>query len=152
MSRPATRFSRVDLPQPDGPMIATNSPAAMSRSTPRSARTGARSASNVLRTARTVQTSDIVLPFHSRPQTIRVHGCLATFDHVLAHRLDVERARDRVDRRTAQHRGAGRAGEVLQSLREVHGVADERVLDALVESEQRRRDLTRRQSDAEPEL
>ena len=27
MSRPATRFSSVDLPQPDGPMIATNSPA-----------------------------------------------------------------------------------------------------------------------------
>ena len=36
-SRPPTRCSRVDLPEPDGPMIATNSPAAIDRSTSRSA-------------------------------------------------------------------------------------------------------------------
>ena len=34
------RFSRVDLPQPDGPATATNSPAFTSRSTPRSTGTG----------------------------------------------------------------------------------------------------------------
>ena len=53
-SSPATRLSSVDLPQPDGPIRATNSPVATVRSTPRSARTGAFSASNVLRTPRTV--------------------------------------------------------------------------------------------------
>ena len=41
VSNPATRFSRVDFPQPDGPITATNSPSCMVRSTPRSARTGA---------------------------------------------------------------------------------------------------------------
>ena len=34
----------VDLPQPDGPMSETNSPGAMSRSTPSSARVGTPSA------------------------------------------------------------------------------------------------------------
>ena len=58
-SRPAMRLSSVDLPQPDGPMTATNSPAAMSRSTPRRARTGASSASKVLRTPRTEHTLSI---------------------------------------------------------------------------------------------
>ncbi len=33
-SRPATMRSRVDLPQPEGPTSTTNSPSAMSRSTP----------------------------------------------------------------------------------------------------------------------
>ena len=32
-SRPATRLSRVDLPLPDGPITATDSPAASSRLT-----------------------------------------------------------------------------------------------------------------------
>ena len=64
-SRPATRFSSVDLPQPDGPITATNSPAAMSRSTPRRARTGASSASNVLRTPTTVHTFSIPQSFRS---------------------------------------------------------------------------------------
>jgi len=44
-SRPATRFNNVDLPHPDGPMMATNSPCSMVMSTPRRARTGAPSAS-----------------------------------------------------------------------------------------------------------
>ena len=52
VSSPATRFSSVDLPQPEGPIRATNSPAATVRFTPRSARTGAFSASKVLRTPR----------------------------------------------------------------------------------------------------
>ncbi len=53
ISSPATRFSSVDLPQPEGPIRATNSPAPTVRFTPRNARTGAFSASNVLRTPRT---------------------------------------------------------------------------------------------------
>ena len=31
-SRPTIKLSKVDLPQPDGPTIVTNSPSAMSRS------------------------------------------------------------------------------------------------------------------------
>ena len=45
----------------------------------------------------------------------------------------------------------GRAGEILQPLREVHGVADERVLEALLATEQRGRDLAGRQPDAQAE-
>ena len=65
VSSPATRFSRVDLPHPDGPIRATNSPSLTVRSTPRRARTGAFSASKVLRTPRTVSAawlSDITPP------------------------------------------------------------------------------------------
>ena len=47
LSRPAMRLSSVLFPQPDGPITATNSPRATSRSAPRSARTGAVSRSNV---------------------------------------------------------------------------------------------------------
>ena len=36
-SRPERQLSRVVLPQPDGPMIATISPRATAKSTPRSA-------------------------------------------------------------------------------------------------------------------
>ena len=38
-SRPPRTCSRVDLPEPDGPMMATNSPMASSMSTPRTAST-----------------------------------------------------------------------------------------------------------------
>ena len=41
VSSPATQCSRVDLPEPDGPMIAVNSPRANSIVTPRSASTAA---------------------------------------------------------------------------------------------------------------
>src|SRR3712207_9268618 len=37
VSRPAMRFSTVDLPQPEGPTMQTNSPAATSRSAPETA-------------------------------------------------------------------------------------------------------------------
>ena len=40
LSRPAIKLSSVDLPQPDGPITATNSAGAIVISTPRSARTG----------------------------------------------------------------------------------------------------------------
>ena len=51
----------VDLPQPDGPITATNSPGSTVKSTPRSARTGAPSDSNVLRSARVATTSAATL-------------------------------------------------------------------------------------------
>ena len=57
----------------------------------------------------------------------------------------------RVGRRLAEHDRARRPREVLQALREVHGVADERVLEPLLRPEQRGRDLAGRQADAEPE-
>jgi hypothetical protein len=38
-SRQPSRFMKVDLPEPDGPITATNSPAAMSRLTPHRAGT-----------------------------------------------------------------------------------------------------------------
>src|SRR3954447_22663140 len=49
VSSPAMMLSSVDLPQPDGPITATNSPGVTVKSTPRNARTGAPSDSNVLR-------------------------------------------------------------------------------------------------------
>src|SRR6185312_790582 len=61
VSSPATRFSSVDLPQPDGPIRAAKSPASMVRFTPRSARTGAFSASKVLRTPRTTSAGQLSL-------------------------------------------------------------------------------------------
>src|SRR5262249_12960798 len=57
LSSPATRFSSVDFPHPDGPVTATNSPGAATRSTPRSARTGAPSDSKVLRRRAGLNTS-----------------------------------------------------------------------------------------------
>jgi hypothetical protein len=45
VSSPATRLSNVDFPHPEGPMTATNSLSSMVTSMPRSARTGAPSAS-----------------------------------------------------------------------------------------------------------
>ena len=46
--------SSVDLPHPDGPVTATNSPRWTSSDAPRRARTGATSRSNVRYTSRTV--------------------------------------------------------------------------------------------------
>ena len=65
-------------------------------------------------------------------------------------RIDAASAQ-RLDRLLAQHGRPGRAREVLQPLRQVHGVADDRVLEPLVAPEQRGRDLAGRQPDAEPE-
>ena len=50
-----------------------------------------------------------------------------------------------------EHDAARRPREVLQPLREVHGVADERVLEPLLGPEQRGRDRAGRDADAEPE-
>ena len=54
-SSPASRCSSVDLPHPDGPMSATNSPRRTVRSTPRNARTGGDR--NVLRSPRTTRSA-----------------------------------------------------------------------------------------------
>ena len=50
MSRQPMMCIRVDLPEPDGPMIATKSPCATSRSTPRRASTSTTPVEYVLRT------------------------------------------------------------------------------------------------------
>jgi hypothetical protein len=50
VSKPATQFSRVVLPHPDGPTITHSSPAAISSETPSSASTRAPSGSWTLRT------------------------------------------------------------------------------------------------------
>ena len=68
-SSPATRLSSVDLPHPEGPISAANWPRGTVRSRPRSARTGAFSASKVLRTPCADSAGDssvISLPSHSR--------------------------------------------------------------------------------------
>ena len=62
-SSPAAMLRNVDFPHPDGPVIATNSPASMTTSTPRSARTGAVAASNVRRTSRAASTGTGSSPF-----------------------------------------------------------------------------------------
>src|SRR5436305_101559 len=80
VSRPATRLRSVDLPQPEGPMTATNSPGSITKSTPRRARTGTPSDSYVLRSPVTSSTRSIataapsgtegsrpLLPFSSGP-------------------------------------------------------------------------------------
>src|SRR5581483_9918340 len=51
-SRPATRFSSVDLPQPDAPTTHSNSPGATSRSMRSSAATGWRADRYTLETSR----------------------------------------------------------------------------------------------------
>src|SRR5262249_32431791 len=56
-ARRGRRFSGVAWPRRDGRVTATNSPGATTRSTPRSARTGAPSDSNVLRRRAVLNTS-----------------------------------------------------------------------------------------------
>jgi hypothetical protein len=53
--------------------------------------------------------------------------------------------------RLAGHRVAGRPGEVLQPLRQVHRVADHRVLEALGAAQQRSGHLAGGDPDAQPE-
>ena len=71
------------------------------------------------------------------------------------HELGVERdgvdvERQRVLRRFRDHRLTGRR-ELLESLGQVDGVADERVLETLLRTEQRGGDFARRETDAESE-
>src|ERR1041384_6169770 len=53
VSRQPNRFIKVDLPEPDGPIIATNSPRRMSQLTPRSAGTSCSPITDVLDRSRT---------------------------------------------------------------------------------------------------
>src|ERR1700755_1413153 len=99
VSRPAMMLSSVDLPQPDGPITATNSPGVIVKSTPRSARTGAPSDSNVLRRPcappPTAPAKSLISqsPFHvvEHVDAIRAHRRVPPFDRRLVerHRLDV---------------------------------------------------------------
>ena len=122
------RLSSVDLPQPDGPITATNSPALTVTSTPRSARTGAFSASNVLRTPRATNTSSDIADLSD---LVGLHGRVAPFDELWRQGLGLNVDRQLFHRDVVDH-GLPRARELLESLRHVHGVSDDRVLDALL--------------------
>src|SRR6056297_202020 len=65
-SSPATRRSRVDLPQPDGPTNTTNSPSSMSRSTPWMISTPPKRLTTFLRTTSAIAASP-ALPARSAP-------------------------------------------------------------------------------------
>ena len=138
----------MDLPQPDGPITATNSPRFIVKSTPRSARTGAPSDSKFLRSPRVTRIGLssvmvlLLLVTASSDYLVleRAHRRLPALDRLLAERLALgRRAIERDVCRLAEHEAATRAGEVLQPLCEVHRVADERVLQALFGAEQTRR-------------
>src|SRR5262245_25806968 len=120
-------LSNVDLPHPDGPITATNSPVVMVKSTPRNARTGAPSDSNVLRSPCVSTTNSVApsvmrqSPFHvvEHIDAICVHRRVPPFDHHLVegHALDVDV--QRLVRGFVDHDPARRPGEILQALREV---------------------------------
>src|SRR6059036_1402138 len=71
-SRPPIRWSSVLFPEPLGPMIDTNSPAAMSRVTPASARTSASPWRNTLCTSRT----EIIASSPGAPEPLDVSSAL----------------------------------------------------------------------------
>ncbi len=161
VSRPATRLSSVDLPQPDGPMTATNSPGVIVKSTPRSARTGAPSDSNVLRSP-CVSTTIAALVRQSCAQSSVAMlsttsmryartGEFRPLTVVSSSGSHVDLGVQRGVGALAEHDPARRPGEILQPLGEVHGVAHERVLEPLLRAEQRGGDRTGREADAEPE-
>ena len=161
-------MSSVDLPQPDGPITATNSPGVIVKSTPRSARTGAPSDSNVLRRPRVTTIAAllghrVILRLNSScasPRSMSSNtsmryartGVFRPFTVCLAERhARRSRSRSAAYVALAEHDAARRPREVLQPLREVHGVADQRVLDALLGAEQRGGDRPGRHADAEAE-
>ena len=170
VSRPATRLSSVDLPQPDGPITATNSPGVIVKSTPRSARTGAPSDSNVLRSPCVYHgtgsrpSSDAPLSGHRSSSSCAIRsmssntsmryartGVFRPFTVCSSSGTDVDVGVQRRVRALVDHDAARRPSQVLQPLREVHGVADERVLEPLLGAEQRGGDRPGRQADAEAE-
>ncbi len=67
-SSPASTCRSVDFPQPDCPIRATNSPCWTTRSTPRSARTGAVCASKVRRTPLATRSAPTLTPSTRRSQ------------------------------------------------------------------------------------
>src|SRR6516165_3944730 len=163
VSSPATMLSNVDLPHPDGPITATNSPGVIVKSTPRSARTGAPSDSNVLRRPCVSTTSPAVgatpstcfpamsptifaaispasrrspmyqSPFHvvEHVDAVRPHRRVPPFHRRLVERHHVEVGVQRQVRALVDDDAARRSSQILQPLREVHGVAHQRVLEPL---------------------
>ena len=162
-SRPATMLSSVDLPQPDGPITATNSPRPISRSAPRSARTGAVSCSNVRNTWLTLDDeivgSGLIVERCFADRHVAVSWVAAALtaawltDAIFRGRTGVVRPLTRCSPRSSAGgfarqlvpRGVADddlavGGELLQPLAQVHGVADDRVFEALVGAEQGRGD------------
>ena len=161
VSSPATRLSSVDLPQPDGPMIATNSPGVIgevdaAQRAHRRALGLERLAQPARRPRRSRLTRRSGLLRHVRLLDVdavrRCTGAFRPLTGVLAERLALERGAA-APRAVASLStiAPGRPRQVLEPLREVHGVADERVLEPLLRAEQRGRDLAGREADAEPE-
>src|SRR6185437_15234644 len=70
---------------------------------------------------------------------VRAHGRHAPLDRLLAELLALGRRPQREARRLAEHEAARGAGEILEPLREVDGVADEGVLESFLRPEQRGR-------------
>src|SRR2546425_8464171 len=62
VSRPARQCNNVDLPDPEGPMMAVNSTEANSTDTPRSASTAASPSPNTLRSSTAPAATDRVAP------------------------------------------------------------------------------------------
>ena len=156
---PGDQVERVDLPHPDGPIRATKSPDGTTRLAPRSARTGAFSASNVLRTFSTTKASMSAFPLSaarpsdrqasstslyamtgvSRPLTN--WGGRATVSGVSARRRPC----------ACGHHGLTRIGQLLEPLGHVDRVPDQRVLQALLRAEQGGGGLPGGEAEAEAE-
>ena len=144
VSSPATRLRRVDLPHPDGPITATNSPAAHVQVDPRRTHGPARPRlSNVLRSARDGARPRGSAPFDQSPfscwsNTLRCglrrrepDAGVAPLHQLRRPRRDSGRSGSAAAvRAVVEHDATRRPREILEPLREVHGVADEGVLDA----------------------
>src|SRR5207302_1743240 len=150
------RLSSVDLPQPDGPMTATNSAAAIFMSTPRSARTGTPSDSYVLRRSFVLTTSAMLLPplpertglcgRHeiNNLDAIRDHfGCAAFHERRIHPHSTIRCVQGGVGRLTEDDLAA-RSGEILKSRRKVHRIPHQRVLHPVLGPKKRRGHFTRR--------
>src|SRR5215469_1328675 len=147
MSSPAARFSSVDLPQPDGPVSATNSPELIVRSTPRRARTGAFSASKVLRTPRICKASMVPLivdpsrfsikfrPAVTSPCQLEGNNWRVTPLHQLRRQWHHAHWGGECLCRRLGDDGLASVGKLLQPLREINGVPDQRVLKSLSRAE-----------------
>src|SRR5271155_2852238 len=159
-SSPATRLRSVDFPHPDGPIKATNEPFVTVRSTPRNARTGAFSASNVFRTPCTVNASVLsVMSSISRHVQLTSH---LHFDLVSDHRTIPSfhqlRRKCRRFHRNGQRASGGirqdglsRGGQLLEPLRQVHRVSHQGVLQPFLRAEQRCRGFSGGQPETQPE-
>src|SRR3984957_18369452 len=157
-SSPATRLRSVDLPHPEGPMSATKSPDGTTRLAPRKARTGAFSASNVLRTLSTTKASisatlfrqDVAGSASVAYQFVCDDGGLAALDQLGRQRHRFPDPLPGVHRALRDH-DLTRIGQLLQALGHVDRVPDEGVFQPFLRSEERRRGLPRREAEAKAE-